>query len=74
MDPARIPSVDWQKDAGEHGQGEHLKRQPNGKVPALVDGDLTVFESGAILLYVVNKFDKQHKIWRYPSMTCHSDN
>jgi len=41
-----------------------LKRQPNGKVPALEDGDLTVFESGAILYYLVSKYDKDHKLWR----------
>ena len=42
-----------------------MTRQPNGKVPALQDGDLNIFESGAILLYLVNKYDKSHKLWRY---------
>jgi glutathione S-transferase len=49
----------------EHHDEEHLKRQPNGKVPVLIDGDVSVFESGAILLYLVNKYDKDHKLWRF---------
>ncbi|MDQ7762044.1 glutathione S-transferase family protein, partial [Xanthomonas sontii] len=28
---------------------------PNGKVPAIVDGDVTVFDSNAILLYLAGK-------------------
>lgn len=31
-------------------QAEHFTRQPFGQVPWLTDGDITVFESGAILL------------------------
>jgi glutathione S-transferase len=31
---------------------EHLARQPFGQVPWLTDGDLTIFESGAILLHL----------------------
>lgn len=34
---------------------EHLARQPFGQVPWLTDGDLTVFESGAILLHLGEK-------------------
>lgn len=30
----------------------HLARQPFGQVPWLTDGDLTIFESGAILFYL----------------------
>jgi glutathione S-transferase len=34
---------------------EHFQAQPFGQVPWLTDGDLVVFESGAILLYLAEK-------------------
>jgi glutathione S-transferase len=33
----------------------HLRRQPFGQVPALVDGEVTLFESGAIVHYVAER-------------------
>ena len=33
----------------------HFAQQPFGQVPWLTDGDITVFESGAILLYLGEK-------------------
>ncbi|ABA21624.1 Glutathione S-transferase-like protein [Trichormus variabilis ATCC 29413] len=44
--------------AGEHRQPEYLKINPIGKVPAIVDGDLQLWESGAILLYLRDKYGK----------------
>jgi len=37
---------------GEHKQPAHLARQPFGQIPALQDGDFTVYESRAIARYV----------------------
>jgi glutathione S-transferase len=34
---------------------DHLAAQPFGQVPWLTDGDLTIFESGAILLHLAEK-------------------
>ena len=36
----------------------YLAINPNGKVPAIVDGDATVFDSNAILLYLAEKTGK----------------
>ena len=35
---------------------EYLSINPNGRIPALVDGDLTLFESMAINLYLTKKY------------------
>ena len=35
---------------------EYLKVHPLGRVPALEDGDLTIFESGAIVQYVLARY------------------
>ena len=40
---------------GEQFRPDYLAINPNGKVPALVDGDATVFDSNAILLYLAEK-------------------
>lgn len=42
--------------AGEHQQPDFLAINPMGKVPAIVDGNLKLWESGAILLYLMDKY------------------
>jgi glutathione S-transferase len=42
--------------AGEHRRAEFLRVNPAGKVPVLVDGDVVVPESVAILVYLAEKY------------------
>jgi glutathione S-transferase len=37
---------------------EHFLHQPFGQVPWLTDGEISIFESGAILLHIGNRSDK----------------
>ncbi len=48
--------VDTRK--GEQHTPDYLAINPNGKVPAIVDGDAVVFDSNAILLYLAEKTGK----------------
>ena len=48
--------VDTRK--GEQHKLEYLAINPNAKVPTIVDGDVTVFDSNAILLYLAEKTGK----------------
>lgn len=48
--PYRVESTPF-KDRGE----AHFQNQPFGQVPWLTDGDISIFESGADLLYVAEK-------------------
>jgi GST-like protein len=48
--------VDTRK--GQQFTNEFLAVNPNSKVPAIVDGDATVFDSNAILLYLADKTAK----------------
>lgn len=54
--PYEIVPVDTRK--GEQHEPAFLAINPNGKTPALVDGDAVVFDSNAILLYLAEKTGK----------------
>jgi GSH-dependent disulfide-bond oxidoreductase len=54
--PYELMPVDTRK--GEQFKPEFLKINPNAKTPAIVDGDATVFDSNAILLYLAEKTGK----------------
>jgi GST-like protein len=49
-------AIDTRK--GDQFNAEFLAVNPNGKVPVIVDGDTTVFDSNAILLYLAEKTGK----------------
>jgi glutathione S-transferase len=44
------------RKAGAHKTPEYLKMNPNGLIPVLIDDDLTLYETAAIVLYLVDKF------------------
>ena len=54
--PYELHPVDTRK--GEQHLPAFLAINPNAKVPAIVDGDATVFDSNAILLYLAEKTGK----------------
>jgi GST-like protein len=55
MEYEAIP-VDTRK--GDQHKPDFMKINPNAKVPVIVDGDTTVFDSSAILLYLAEKTGK----------------
>ncbi|AKG24932.1 glutathione S-transferase (plasmid) [Calothrix sp. 336/3] len=56
--------------AGENRKPEYLAINPMGKVPAISDGNLKLWESGAILLYLSEKYQKKTgSIEEYPQVT-----
>lgn len=50
--PFELKLVDREKD--EHKSAGYLKLNPNGLIPALVDGDLVLYESAAICLHLAD--------------------
>eukprot|EP00877_Chromochloris_zofingiensis_P007915 jgi/Chrzof1/3377/Cz12g23060.t1 len=53
--PAEVVNLNLKEK--EHRSPEFLKVNPFGKVPAAEDGECKLFESGAILLYIADKYD-----------------
>ena len=55
--------LDFQK--GEHKAPEFTKYNPNGRIPAIIDhknGDFVIWESNAIILYLVEKYDTEQRL------------
>ena len=55
--PYELVRLDLSK--GEHKKPEYTKIHPHGAVPALVDGDVAMFESAAICMYLADKFPEK---------------
>lgn len=49
---------------GAHKQADYLAKNPFGQVPTLEDGETTIYDSNAILVYLASKYD-QDRTW-YP--------
>ena len=50
---------------GEQNEPRHTNLNPNARIPTLVDhqnGDYTIWESGAILLYLADKYDAEKRL------------
>ena len=58
-------SIDVDLMAGEHKQAPFLALNPFGQVPVLVDEEVVVSDSNAILTYLAERFDAEHR-W-YPT-------
>jgi glutathione S-transferase len=50
--PYKVRLVPWEKFKDE----AHLARNPFGQIPTYEEGDLTLFESGAIVLHIAERF------------------
>lgn len=47
----------------EHRAPGYLAINPHGKIPALVDGEVKLFESGGILIYLGEKYGVEKRLW-----------
>jgi glutathione S-transferase len=52
---------------GEHKTSEHLARSPHGKVPAITDGDVTLYESTPIVEYLEERYPEPALLPRDPA-------
>jgi len=56
---------------GDHKAAEHLARHPHGKVPALADGDVALYESTAIVEYLEERYQEPLFLPRDPTRRGH---
>jgi glutathione S-transferase len=54
--PVRL--VDVNLRAGEQKKPDFMRKNPFGQVPVIEDGDVTVYDSNAILVYLALRYDK----------------
>lgn len=60
-------------DKGEGQTAEHLARHPDGKVPVLEDGELTLFESAPICRYLAEQYGDGTLLPSYPAARAQVD-
>ena len=60
-------------DKGEGQTAEHLARHPDGKVPVIEDGDLTLFESAPICRYLAEQYGDGTLLPRDPAARAQVD-
>ncbi|KAF8165410.1 glutathione S-transferase [Crassisporium funariophilum] len=79
---AIYPSIAYDVDVVDifvkntHKEPWFLELNPNGRVPVLVDrsrDDFIVFETSAIMLYLVKHYDKDFNLWFDPSLDPNGD-
>jgi glutathione S-transferase len=58
--PYELVKVD--RDNNAHKSPEYLKLNPAGRIPVLVDGDLVVFETAAIVLHLLDTRDPDNRL------------
>jgi glutathione S-transferase len=63
--PLEIVPVDFM--AGEHKQPEFLKLNPLGEIPVLVDNDLVLRDSQAILVYLARQYGNEQWLPSHPA-------
>jgi len=56
--PFELALVDRAVDAQR--SAAYLRLNPNGRIPTLVDGEIVVYETAAIVLYLVDRFPEAH--------------
>lgn len=60
LEYSHVP-VDYRGD--EVGQPDFLALNPNGRIPVLTDGDLVLWESMAINLYLASRYGREQGFW-----------
>jgi glutathione S-transferase len=59
----RVELVTVNLAKGEQKQPGFLAKNPFGQVPVLEDGEFTLADSNAILVYLAEKYDTAHRYW-----------
>jgi len=59
--PYEYVELDPKKE--EHRSAKYLAVNPHGKVPGLIDGEQTFFESGAMILHLGSRYGVDKKLW-----------